>query len=209
MMPLILICGIPGSGKTTRAKKIKEFLEVEHNCKVIHINEENLELNKQEAYKDFQAEKFTRGYLKSNVEKNLTNQAVIILDSLNYIKGYRYEMFCLARSNKTQHCVIYCEADIKIAREYNQQNQNNFTEDMLVDYSSRMEIPNQKNRWDSPLFHLRINEQTPCQEIANVLLFQTKKSKDPVSTAPVIKIIQKKKKIIQGNIVRCQFFIRD
>ena len=45
-----------------------------------------------------------------------------------------------------------------------------------------MEIPNQKNRWDSPLYEVRDNEATPLEEIADVLLFQEKKSKDPTST---------------------------
>ena len=50
-MPLILICGFPSSGKTTRAIELKQFLEAKHKCDVIHINEENLFLNKIDAYK--------------------------------------------------------------------------------------------------------------------------------------------------------------
>jgi len=50
-MPLIVLCGIPGSGKTRRALEVKEFLEVKHACKVILINEEFLQLQKKEAYK--------------------------------------------------------------------------------------------------------------------------------------------------------------
>jgi protein KTI12 len=48
----------------------------------------------------------TRGFLKSNVEKELSKEKVIIFDSLNYIKGYRYEMYCLARAVKTTNCVV-------------------------------------------------------------------------------------------------------
>jgi hypothetical protein len=42
------------------------------------------------------------------------------------------------------------------------------------------------DRWDVPLFERREEEETPLEEIANVLLFQAKKSKDPVSTKQVI-----------------------
>lgn len=48
----------------------------------------------------------TRGFLKSNVEKHLNQNDIVILDSLNYIKGFRYEIFCLARTAKTPHCVV-------------------------------------------------------------------------------------------------------
>ena len=50
-MPLILICGYPSSGKTTRATELKSFLETEFKHDVIIINEENLEIDKMEAYK--------------------------------------------------------------------------------------------------------------------------------------------------------------
>ncbi len=38
-----------------------------------------------------------RGKIKFEVEKNLTGNTIVICDSLNYIKGYRYQMFCIAR----------------------------------------------------------------------------------------------------------------
>ena len=64
----------------------------------------------------------TRAFLKSNVEKALNDNTIVIFDSLNYIKGnlelfyfavfkneikgYRYELFCLVRSYKTTHCIV-------------------------------------------------------------------------------------------------------
>ncbi len=37
-MPLIVVCGIPGSGKTTRSNQIAEYLKNKYNCKVSVIN---------------------------------------------------------------------------------------------------------------------------------------------------------------------------
>ncbi len=48
----------------------------------------------------------TRAFLKSNVEKALNDKTIVIFDSLNYIKGYRYELFCLVRSCKSTHCIV-------------------------------------------------------------------------------------------------------
>lgn len=60
---------------------------------------------------------------------------------------------------------------------------------MVEDYSKRMELPQlkstplfYKDRWDVPLFERRNEEQTPFEDITQVLLFEAKKSKDPVST---------------------------
>ena len=52
-MPLILICGYPSSGKTTRAHEIKKYIEENHKKEVTIINEEFLKLDKKDAYKGF------------------------------------------------------------------------------------------------------------------------------------------------------------
>lgn len=50
-MPLIVITGYPLSGKTTRAVELKKYLESEFKSDVVIINEENLQIDKREAYK--------------------------------------------------------------------------------------------------------------------------------------------------------------
>jgi len=91
------MCGIPGSGKTTRALALKAALEDRHKCRVVLVNEESLGLKKEAAYMEKDQEKITRGQLKFETEKSLNNETVVILDSMNYIKGYRYQMYCSAR----------------------------------------------------------------------------------------------------------------
>ena len=38
----------------------------------------------------------------------LDAHTVVVLDSLNYIKGFRYQLYCAARTESTQHCVVRC-----------------------------------------------------------------------------------------------------
>lgn len=48
-MPLIVVCGVPSSGKTTRAKEIEEWLKNEQ--KSVHIvSEDTLLIDKKKAY---------------------------------------------------------------------------------------------------------------------------------------------------------------
>ena len=50
-MPLIVMVGIPSSGKTTLATKLKEHLQSTQKRTVVHLNEEFLSLDKDEYYK--------------------------------------------------------------------------------------------------------------------------------------------------------------
>lgn len=43
----------------------------------------------------------------------------MILDSLNYIKGWRYQMYCIAREMKANYCVIFCNSNVDKCREFN------------------------------------------------------------------------------------------
>lgn len=104
-MGLLVVCGVPCSGKTTRAKEVVEFLQ-QQGVTVHLLNEEALGIDKNTAYKDAQAEKMLRGALLAEVERLVSSKTVVVCDSLNYIKGYRYELYCRARSQKTPTCVV-------------------------------------------------------------------------------------------------------
>ena len=58
---------------------------------------------------DIASEKQTRARLKSEVERRLSRDAFLILDSLNYIKGYRYELYNIARARNTNLCLVSLE----------------------------------------------------------------------------------------------------
>ena len=136
-MPLIMMVGIPCSGKTTRAVEIAKYIAENFKVDVQIINEEFLGLSKAEYLKDPQQEKILRASLKSNVEKYIDSQRVVILDWMNYIKGFRYELFCLARAAKTTNCLVYCDTDPDVAGKSAEQGgyENPFPSDFFTDYT--------------------------------------------------------------------------
>ena len=81
------------------------------------VNEELLGLNKEAYLSDPNQEKILRASLKSNVEKNIDQNRIVIIDSMNYIKGYRYELYCLARNSMTTLCLVWCDTDAEIAKQ--------------------------------------------------------------------------------------------
>lgn len=90
-MPLIIVCGTPVTGKTTRATELKQFFENVHKKQVEIVSEDEaivkLGYEKTSTYLDSQKEKRVRGYLKSEVIRLIGKDNVVILDGSNYIKG--------------------------------------------------------------------------------------------------------------------------
>ncbi|CAG4957985.1 unnamed protein product [Parnassius apollo] len=203
-MPLIIICGTPTSGKTTRAKELKEFFENKHGKIVEIISEEEaitkLGYEKNATYLDSQKEKRVRGYLKSEVIRLIGKDNVVILDGSNYIKGYRYELYCASKACKSTQCTIYTIRNYEEAwkdNEYwlnkankcdSEDNSNSgskripYTEEVFNALTKlRFEEPNSNHRWDSPLFTVQPSDNLDFEAVYSVL-FEKKPPPPNMST---------------------------
>lgn len=122
-MPLIIVTGFPSSGKTQRVNEIKAYFEnrIKEESKSLRIHivdDESLHITK-DAYKDVREEKKARGAILSAVERNLSKDDIVIADGLNYIKGFRYQLYCIARAIGTPHCVVHTGVPVDMAKEWN------------------------------------------------------------------------------------------
>eukprot|EP01117_Protostelium_nocturnum_P001870 TRINITY_DN1238_c0_g1_i3.p1 TRINITY_DN1238_c0_g1~~TRINITY_DN1238_c0_g1_i3.p1 ORF type:complete len:230 (-),score=53.86 TRINITY_DN1238_c0_g1_i3:75-764(-) len=121
-------------------------------------------------YKDSHSEKMTRATLLASAERYINKDIILILDSINYIKGFRYEVYCRSRGQRTPNAVIFCATPKEEAKEFNVKREGDKWNDQLFDeLTSRFEEPNPSNRWDRPLFTLSSSDSTPFQDILNSL----------------------------------------
>lgn len=158
-MALVVICGQPCSGKSTAAAVLADALrEAESKSSIKIINESLFHLNRNQSYENMPAEKNLRGMVRSEVDRSLSKDNIIIVDSLNNIKGYRYELWCLARAAGTRYCVLHCDVEETVCRKWNEERRErsepDYNDKIFEDLVRRFERPDSKNRWDSPLFEL-------------------------------------------------------
>ncbi|CAF1197096.1 unnamed protein product [Rotaria sordida] len=164
-MPLIVITGGPSSGKSTRAQALYDYFKTK-SMPVQIITDNNLDRNT--VYIDNTLEKQARSDLKAETQRLVTKTDLIILDALNYIKGYRYELYCITKLYQTVQCTIYCNTPIHLAREWNIAN-HRYDESIFDALVQRYEPPEGRNRWDAPLFILTPNDELPLEQIADYL----------------------------------------
>lgn len=170
-MPLIVMCGYPCSGKTRRAEELKEYFE-ENSQKKVHIVGDGVQgIDRNSVYADSQKEKNVRASLKAEAERKVTKDDIVILDSLNYIKGYRYELFCLIKHAQTPHCLVYCLTSDEQSSSWNTNRDaaEQYTQDILEALIQRFEAPDSRNRWDSPLFTILKDDTLPFEAISDAL----------------------------------------
>ena len=88
-MPLVMMTGLPSSGKTTTTRKLCSYLE--QRQKVVHVVSESGSLpkgkTKNQVFADSILEKEVRAALKSAAVRLLSKDTVVIVDGSNYIKA--------------------------------------------------------------------------------------------------------------------------
>lgn len=195
-MPLITFTGYPCSGKTRWALQLQEQLKAKitaaqednapgHNYSVIYHSDETLGITP-EVYTDSNLEKTARGAQMTAVKRDLSRSNFVILDSLAYIKGFRYQLFCEAKGVVTPHCVIHVVSPLEQCEAWNRNKQPQWPEGLIKQLEMRYEEPNDATRWDSPLFTVVSGEddELPINDIWDALVL---KRPPPPNAATLVK----------------------
>jgi tRNA uridine 5-carbamoylmethylation protein Kti12 len=154
-MPCLVLTGNPSVGKTTFAEALKERA-LKHVKNVEVVNEENVcaDQTKSECYADSHNEKATRGALKARVDAILGHDTLVIVDSMNYIKGFRYELYCISKAQHDRHGVVWILNSPSVAIEWNEKRNDRYSEKQIEELMLRFEPPDSRNRWDNPLYRV-------------------------------------------------------
>ncbi|KII70372.1 Protein kti12 [Thelohanellus kitauei] len=191
-MALVLLCGLPSSGKSTTANKIEDFFKNNTNLhtKVISENDKTLAQG-DELFTLPHSEMLTRTYLKNSISQS--NQfGLIIVDSASYIKSLRYEIYCLCKSQKKKLILVYMSADLEICLTLNEKRSPpKYQPDTIREVCSRFEFPNPDEIWDRNIVVIEHGQDLPFDKIKS-LAFSckiVKPNKSTVITPTIIKSV--------------------
>jgi protein KTI12 len=125
------------------------------------------------------------------VKRVLSDKDVVVLDGANYIKGWRYQLYCEAKAVRTPCCVIHVGTPVEIARGVNderlarrtsseggsggggtgKEEEEPYESECWENLVYRYEEPNAMARWDSPLFTVLWDDATPpCEAIWDAII---------------------------------------
>lgn len=139
----------------------------------------NLETKESHERSNNASEKDARATIYAAVKRVLSSKDIVILDGANYIKGWRYQLYCEAKAVRTPHCVVHLGTPVSQARRVNDerlaagkeggevgQEDGPYESECWENLVYRYEEPNAMARWDSPLFTvLWDDEMPPCEAI--------------------------------------------
>lgn len=88
---------------------------------------------------------------------------------MNYIKGFRYQLYCEAKGAQTPNCVVQIGTQPDQCRKFNEAALEQAADATSPPYDPavfdnlifRYEEPNGMNRWDAPLFAVPFEDEAP------------------------------------------------
>ncbi|KAI5308422.1 hypothetical protein KEM55_005758 [Ascosphaera atra] len=115
-MPLIILTGYPCSGLTFRAYQLAALIEQIQDAILkenpsqfrykVKIIETHSATRPRSVYDDARFEKETRAVAYGHIKRALGRDTIVISDGMNYIKGWRYQLWCEAKAAGTTSCVV-------------------------------------------------------------------------------------------------------
>lgn len=165
-MALVILCGFPAAGKSAFAAALSDNISaagrpvttVSDGGVVRHAGASTPALTpratRAELYASAWSEKRVRAELRAAAERALHGpQSVVIVDSLNYVGGFRYELSCAARTHGAACVLVHVGVDIDatdcIARDATRE--DGYGEALVRALIARFEAPDGRRRWDIAL----------------------------------------------------------
>lgn len=173
-MPLVIVSGLPCSGKTFWSHELLRYIQenLPANKTVELVSEEDYGAERPTTYGNSNNEKKARGNFISTLERKITKDNIVIADGMNYIKGYRYQIYCIARAQATPHVSLYTVASESQCRQRNADRKADatYSPSCLEELFMRFEEPNNQSRWDSPMFTVSEGEPADWAPLLTALL---------------------------------------
>jgi protein KTI12 len=154
-------------GQQDQQDKQQQQQQRRKRLKVHHIDDLSLGLSRN-VYASARTEKDARATFSSAVKRLLSRDAIVIADGMNYIKGFRYQLYCEAKAVQTPSCTIHVGTPQDKCRDLNQtalvSRAGGYDPDVFDNLLYRYEEPNGMNRWDAPLFTVPFDDPEPPYE---------------------------------------------
>lgn len=106
----------------------------------------------------------------------------MVADGMNYIKGFRYQLYCEAKAVQTPSCVVHVGTQALQCKEFNdkafEDGTGGYEPEVFENLVFRYEEPNGMARWDSPLFTIPFEDEAPpCEAIWEAMVGSDGKAK--------------------------------
>ncbi|MBN1214628.1 MAG: adenylyl-sulfate kinase [Candidatus Lokiarchaeota archaeon] len=197
---LICLTGLPASGKSIFAKKLKEGLSrIQNNFETIIIDTDKIRHSLYDKEFNHKKEILVREKNLKLIEKNLIEKKIVISDDLNYYSSMRHELREISSNLKLRMFIIYIATPFNICIEWNKKRGYTIPDNVIFNINRKFDSF-QKYKWDQPDYTVDMSKELNLDKlISDIVLKMIKLDKEPnlQILGEEINTNEKKKKIFK------------
>ncbi len=146
---LILLIGLPASGKSVLAEKLKIELKYKHDLNKIHIIDTDII-----RFRLFGAEfchtneKFTIEEKNNEILEKLKPGNIVIVDDLHYLTSMRHQFYEMCKKKGALSVPIYLSTPVSHCKKWNDKRGLPVPQKVIDEVERKFDIPGKKYQWD-------------------------------------------------------------
>ncbi|MFX0025599.1 MAG: AAA family ATPase [Candidatus Hermodarchaeota archaeon] len=148
---LLILVGLPSSGKTTIAEIIKDLIEKKYkNFQVKIVDPDKIRNSISPNKFNHQKEQLVREKSLKEIRSGLYQGFIVISDDLNYYTSMRHDLKQIAEENNINYFILYIATPLQICIEWNKKRGEPIPQDVIYKIDERFDSFNNYN-WDNPI----------------------------------------------------------
>ncbi len=167
---LIILCGLPASGKSTFAFKFKSILENVNDQVIVSIvDPDKIRKNLYSGNFNHKKEKIVRKRNLKNVRKALKDGNIVISDDLNYYSSMRHDLKEVAEKVDIPFYIIHISTPVDQCVLWNEKRGKPIPNQVIQNINKKFDLFDSYS-WDKPIISIDLSEVTNLDaKIRNLL----------------------------------------
>jgi O-phosphoseryl-tRNA(Sec) kinase len=166
---LIILCGLPASGKSTFARNFKSILEMNSNQKTTIIDPDKIRDDLYSGTFDPDKENLVRKKKLIKIQKDLKKGFIVISDDLNYYTSMRHDLKEIAEKLKIPFYIIHISTPVEQCIVWNGARGKPIPNDVINNIFDKFDYFNTYS-WDKPFRTFNLSEKIDLGEKIKQLL---------------------------------------
>jgi len=189
---LILLIGLPASGKSILAKKLTNKLKNKYILSKVHIIDTDI-IRFRLFGEEFRHtnEKFTIEEKKKEVVEKLIPGNIIIVDDLHYLTSMRHEFYEICKKKRILYIPIYLSTPVSQCKKWNNLRGLPVPQKVIDEIASKFDIPGKKYLWDRTQLNFDPTSRKISEIVKESIQFIEEKLKEEINSTTKNKSNQK------------------
>lgn len=188
-MLLIILSGLPCSGKSQVAATVAKELELNHRLNTIVVDPDKIREMIPALAERFNPEResFVNSLALNLIEESLKRRNIVISDDLNYYESTRHRLVQAARKHRAEYIIVYLTVSVEVAQSRNAARGNPIPQETITGIANKFDQPGAKYQWDRPSLIVdseKVDPEDAAKRVLQIALskIKGKHPRDKVST---------------------------